>query len=341
MAREQLVRLTGVVSAPSTAPGPMGEAVVDKAFSHEPALLHETVRLLAVRSGGVYIDATVGEGGHASAVLQAAMPGGRLLGIDKDPEVIQRATARLRPYDGGFHLVQGSYAQLRDISFALGYESADGILLDLGFSSFHIERSDRGFSFAKDEPLDMRFDPQGELTASHIVNEYPQDDLANILHRFGEERRSRAIARAIVASRPIEGTSHLSRIISKGARVSPGKIHPATRTFQALRIAVNSELEALESGLEQAVKCLRPGGRLAVISYHSLEDRLVKSTFARESKDCVCPPRTPMCICGHSASVRLVNKRVIVPSEAEVQSNPRSRSARLRVAERIENAPSS
>ena len=341
MAREQLVKLTGVDTTPSTAPGPMGEAVVDKAFSHEPALLHETVRLLAVRSGGVYIDATVGEGGHASAVLQDAMPGGRLLGIDKDPEVIQRASVRLRPFDGAYRLAQGSYAQMRDIAFALGYEDADGILMDLGFSSFHLERSDRGFSFSKDEPLDMRFDPQGGLTAAQIVNEYPQDDLADILHQFGEERRARSIARAIIASRPIEGTAHLSRIVSKGTRVSSGRIHPATRTFQALRIAVNSELDDLETGLEQALKCLRIGGRLAVISYHSLEDRLVKSTFARESKDCICPPRTPMCVCGHSASVRLVNRRVAVPSQAEVQSNPRSRSARLRVAERIENAPSS
>ena len=341
MAREQLIRLNGGDTAPSTAPGPMEEAVVEKAFSHEPALLQETVRLLAVRSGGVYIDGTVGEGGHASAVLQRAMPGGRLLGIDKDPEVIQRAAVRLRPFDGAYRLVQGNYAQMRDIAFALGYEDTDGILLDLGFSSFHLEHSARGFSFAKDEPLDMRFAPQGELTASHIVNEYPQDDLAGILHRFGEERRARAIARAIVASRPIEGTAHLSRIVSKGTRGSPSRIHPATRTFQALRIAVNSELDDLEAGLMQALKCLRPGGRLGVISYHSLEDRLVKSAFARESKGCVCPPRTPMCICRHSASVRLVNKRVVVPFEAEVQSNPRSRSARLRVAERIENSPSS
>ena len=319
----------------------MGEAVVDKAFSHEPALLEETVRLLAVRSGGVYIDATVGEGGHASAVLQASMPGGRLLGIDKDPDIMERASARLRPYDGAYRLVQGSYAQVGDIAFALGYEDPDGILLDLGFSSFHIERSGRGFSFAKDEPLDMRFDPQGPVTAAHIVNEYPQDDLANILARFGEERRARAIARAIVSSRPVEGTAHLSRIVSKEARASSGKVHPATRTFQALRIAVNSELEALESGLEQALEILRPGGRLAVISYHSLEDRLVKSTFARESKDCICPPRTPICICGHSASVRLVTRRVVVPAKAEVQANPRSRSARLRVAERIESSLSS
>ena len=336
-----MVRLTGANPTLSTAPGPMGEAVVDKAFSHEPALLQETVRLLAVRSGGVYIDATVGEGGHASAVLQAAMPGGRLLGIDKDPEVIQAAGGRLRPYDGAFRLVQGSYAQIHDIAFALGFEDADGILLDLGFSSYHIERSERGFSFAKDEPLDMRFDPEGLLTAAHIVNEYHRDDLADILHRFGEERRSRAIARAVVAARPVEGTLHLSQIVSKVLRVLPGKIHPATRTFQALRIAVNSELDVLESSLEQAVTTLNPGGRLAVISYHSLEDRLVKSTFARESKDCICPPRIPMCICGHTASIRLVNKRVVVPSKTEIQANPRSRSARLRVAERIENSPSS
>ena len=335
-----MLRLTDAESASSTAPGPMGEAVVDKAFSHEPALLQETVRLLAVRSGGVYIDATVGEGGHASAVLQAAMPGGRLLGVDKDPQVIQRATSRLRPYDGAFHLVQGSYAQIRDIAFALGYAGADGILLDLGFSSYHIERSERGFSFAKDEPLDMRFDPDGPTTAAHIVNESSRDELADILHRFGEERRARAIARAIVAARPIEGTLHLSQIVSRGARVLPGKIHPATRTFQALRIAVNAELDVLESGLKQAVKSLKPGGRLAVISYHSLEDRMVKSTFGRESKDCICPPRIPMCVCTHAASIRLVNKRVIVPSKTEIQANPRSRSARLRVAERIEDSPS-
>ena len=336
-----MVRLTGANPALSTAPGPMGEAVLDKAFSHEPALLQETVRLLAVRSGGVYIDATVGEGGHASAVLQAAMPGGRLLGIDKDPEVIERAAHRLRPYDGAYRLVQGSYAQVHDIAYALGYEDADGILLDLGFSSFHIEQSMRGFSFSKDGPLDMRFDPSGELTAAHIVNEFPQGELADILHRFGEERRARSIARAIVKSRPVEGTLHLAQIVSRGVRALPGQIHPATRTFQALRVAVNAELDALETGLDQALRSLKPGGRLAVISYHSLEDRLVKSTFARESKDCICPPRIPMCICGHSASIRLVNKRVVVSSKAESQANPRSRSARLRVAEGIERSPSS
>lgn len=341
MGRQQLVRLTKPNPELSTAPGPMGEAVVDKAFSHEPALLQETVRLLAVRSGGVYIDATVGEGGHASAVLQAAMPGGRLLGIDKDPEVIQRAALRLRAYDGAYRLVQGSYAQVRDISYALGYADADGILLDLGFSSFHIEQSQRGFSFSKDEPLDMRFDPNGRLTAAHIVNERSQNELADILHRYGEERRARVIARAIVEARPVQGTLHLARIASRGVRALPGQIHPATRTFQALRIAVNAELDTLETGLQQALRSLKPGGRLAVISYHSLEDRLVKSTFARESKDCICPPRTPLCVCGHSASIRLVNKRVVVPSKAEVQANPRSRSARLRVAERIENSPSS
>ena len=314
---------------------------MDSPALHRPVMAAEALRHLDPRRDGVFLDATLGEGGHAAAILESSSPTGRVFGVDLDPRTLAFARQRLSPYGRRFDCVQGNYADMLSLAQAHGFVRVDGLIMDLGFSSRQVQQPGYGFSFLLDEPLDMRFDPDGPLTASYIVNEYPRDDLADILHRFGEERRARPIARAIVAARPIQGTLHLSEIVSKGARIIPGKIHPATRTFQALRIAVNAEIDGLESGLKQAVKSLKPGGRLAVISYHSLEDRMVKSTFARESKDCICPPRIPMCVCGHSASVRLVNKRVVVPSQAEGQSNPRSRSARLRVAERVENAPSS
>ena len=314
---------------------PRGETLVDDAFWHHPVLLLETVRYLAVRPGAVYIDCTVGEGGHASAVLQAAMPGGRLLGIDLDPAALSGTRRRLSQYEGSYTEARGSYSQLRDIAFALDFVGVDGVLMDLGLSSLQLQASGRGFSFQNDEPLDMRFNPDGSLTAGHIVNSYPADRLASILSRFGEERRSRAIARAIAQSRPIQSTRQLAELIEALSGGRRGRVHPATRTFQALRIAVNSELDNLPAGLEQAIGTLKPGGRLVVISYHSLEDRIAKETMAREARDCICPPAVPVCICGHVASLKLVSRRVITPSQEEVRVNPRSRSARLRVAERL------
>ncbi len=293
------------------------------------------------------MDATVGQGGHASAILQAAMPGGRLLGIDLDPDAREYALRRLQPYAGAAVLVAGSYTQMQDLAASRGFDSPDGILMDLGLSSAQLEGSGRGFSFLRDEPLDMRFDPESGPTAAEIVNNHSYEDLADLLYKYGEEPRARAIARAIVESRPLGGTAELAALVSgvrararagvrSGARGRRGgRIHPATRVFQALRLAVNSELEAIAEGLRQAVALVRPGGRIAVIAYHSLEDRIVKNAFQRESRACVCPPGAPVCACEHVPSLRVVTRKVVTPSWQEVTENPRSRSARLRVAQRL------
>jgi 16S rRNA (cytosine1402-N4)-methyltransferase len=230
--------------------------------------------------------------------------------------------------------MQASYVTLRQQLDALGWEQVDGILLDLGASSMQFDTQERGFSFLADGPLDMRFDPTNPLTAAQIVNEWPEAELANLLYRYGEEPASRRIARAIVSARPIQGTGNLAAVIE---RVQPrrGAHHPATQTFQALRIAVNGELEAVKQVLPLAVQALGPGGRLAVISFHSLEDRVVKEYFRLESRDCICPPKQPICTCGHKASVKEIARRPITPSEEEITQNPRARSAKLRVAEKL------
>ncbi|RME08288.1 MAG: 16S rRNA (cytosine(1402)-N(4))-methyltransferase RsmH, partial [Anaerolineae bacterium] len=231
-----------------------------------------------------------------------------------------------------------SYLTLPRQLQALGWESVDGILLDLGVSSMQLGDPRRGFSFREDGPLDMRFDPSADVTAAELVNTLPEEELADLIYRYGEERRSRRIARAIVASRPIESTRHLAEIIRRAVGSGRERIHPATRTFQALRIAVNRELEAVEQVLPLAVEALAPGGRLAVISFHSLEDRLVKQYFRQESRDCLCPPEQVVCTCDHLASLTLVSRGAIRPDEEEVSANPRARSARLRVAEKRQMA---
>jgi 16S rRNA (cytosine1402-N4)-methyltransferase len=230
--------------------------------------------------------------------------------------------------------VQGSYASLQEIATRQGFVGVHGILLDLGLSSLQLADQSRGFSFQVDAPLDMRYSPDREETAAHLVNQLSESDLADLLFRYGEEWQSRRIARAIVSARPIERTGRLATVVAR-AKGRRGRIHPATKTFQALRIAVNRELETLERGLPQAVSLLAAGGRLAVISFHSLEDRIVKRFFRRESRDCICPPEVPRCVCGHRATVRVLTRKPIRPSAREVEENPRSRSARMRVAERL------
>ena len=310
-------------------------APVEETFFHQPVLLPETVEYLAVRPGGAYIDCTVGEGGHASGILEAASPSGSLLGLDLDPDVLERARRRLQSFEGAATLVQGSYAQLSDVAKALGFPEADGILMDLGLSSYQLESAGRGFSFRRDEPLDMRFDPKATLTADRIVNEYSSEKLADVLFHCGEEPRARAIAAAMVRSRPLRSTGQLAALVATVSGGRRSRINPATRTFQALRIAVNGELDNLRVGLHEAIGLLKPGGRLAVISYHSLEDRIVKQTIAREARTCICPPRTPVCTCGHVRTIGVISKRVIKPAAEEIRHNPRSRSARMRVAERM------
>ncbi len=304
-------------------------------LAHIPVLLKETIEALAVQPGGRYVDCTLGGGGHAAAILERSAPGGQLLGIDADPRAIETARRNLKPYNGSALLVNDNFANLESICFRRDFYPVHGILFDLGLSSLQLEADNRGFSFQIDAPLDMRFNPEQTLTAGDIVNTYPEVELARLINSYGEEPLSRQVARCIVQERPIRSTRQLARLIENAVGSRRGKIHPATRTFQALRIAVNHELENLPLALEQAVRLLGFEGRLVVISYHSLEDRIVKQFMQRESKYCICPPSAPACVCGHKATLRLVHKRIITASPEEVRRNPRSRSARLRVAERI------
>lgn len=272
--------------------------------------------------------------------MEGSSPGGRLLGIDADPEALEIARRRLDPYGPAVTLVNDNFSRLEEICQAHGFAPVDGILLDLGLSSLQLDTAGRGFSFRMDAPLDMRFGPAQPATAADIVNGYPEEDLAAILRHYGEERHGRLIARRIVAARPIRTTRELASIIEHLPGVTPGRIHPATRTFQALRIAVNRELDSLQEVLRQAVRVLAGGGRLVVISYHSLEDRMVKQFMREESRGCTCPPEVPVCACHHTPTLRLVHRRPITPGAAEIAENPRSRSAKLRAAERVQ-APAS
>ena len=309
---------------------------------HRPVLYQEIIHALQPRRDALYVDATIGAGGHAWGLLHASAPNGRLLGLDVDPQALEMAYLKLAEFGERAILVRASYTTLGEQISALGWEAVDGILLDLGMSSMQVDTPERGFSFLAEAPLDMRFDPDNPVRAADLVNRLPESELADLLFKYGEERHSRQVARAILAARPLQTTVQLAQVVAKALRAGGrgGRrrgIHPATRTFQALRIAVNHELEAVEAVLPQAVAVLAPGGRLAVISFHSLEDRIVKQFFRRESQDCICPPQQPVCTCGHKASLREVVRHPIVPQAAEVESNPRSRSARLRVVEKLTN----
>jgi 16S rRNA (cytosine1402-N4)-methyltransferase len=303
---------------------------------HTPVMVGEVLLTLAVQPGGRYVDSTLGGGGHASAVLEAASPGGLLLGIDADPHALSVARAHLAPFGDAVVTVEGNFRDLGAICRAHGFAPVHGVLFDLGLSSMQLADEERGFSFQIDAPLDMRFSPQQSLTAADIVNTYPEQELAALLWHNGQERRSRAIARRIVRERPLSTTLELARVIQRAVGGSGRlRIHPATRTFQAIRIAVNAELENLTLALDQAIDLLGHGGRLVVISYHSLEDTIVKDFLRREAQDCTCPPDTPVCVCGHKATLRPVTRGALRPHADEVAMNPRSRSARLRAAERL------
>ena len=315
---------------------------------HEPVMLAQAIEGLAVRPGGRYVDATVGLGGHAEAILEAAQPGGLLLGIDLDPHALAAVRERLARFGAAVVLAQGSYREIAALCEEHGFghgseglgegsDGVDGVLFDLGLSTLQLEAPGRGFSFQRDEPLDMRMDPAGDRSAADIVNGSSEQEIAQLIREYGEERRARAIARAIVARRPINTTGELVSAVEQAVgRGRKRQIHPATLTFQALRIAVNQEIDNLVVALPAARGLLAgAGSRLVVIAFHSLEDRVVKQYFRHESTDCICPPRTPICVCGHSATLRRVTKRVRRPTEEEVARNPRARSARLRVAESI------
>ncbi len=303
-------------------------------LTHKPVLLAETIEYLAVATSGVYVDGTLGEGGHAQEILKASGPDGMVLGIDRDPRSLAVARQRLAGYGDRAALAHGSYADMQTITADLGISTVDGILLDLGFSSRQVDHAGYGLSFQRDEPLDMRYDLDGE-TAADIVNRSNEADLADVIFQYGEERRSRSIARAIVRNRPISTTGQLAEVVAQAVGGRRGGRHPATRTFQALRIAVNEELAQLEQGLAATAELLKSHGRLVVISYHSLEDRLVKSWMDLQMATCICPPDFPICVCEQQPKFRSIRRRVVRPSGYELTTNPRSRSARLRVAERI------
>lgn len=305
---------------------------------HQPVLYHEVLDALKPSPGFVYLDGTLGAGGHASGILTASAPDGRLLGLDVDPEALAIAHQRLFAFRDRTTITQASYRQAPEILKDLGWGPLHGILLDLGVSSMQIDQPERGFSFMKEGPLDMRFDQEYGLSAADLINTLSEKEIAEILWKFGEERYSRRIARSIVNARPIHTTQTLARVVADAVPGYTAHIHPATRTFQALRIATNKELETVVAALPELVKILARGGRIVVISFHSLEDRIVKRFFRRESKDCICPPEQPICTCDHNASLKVITKKPITASEKEIQENPRSSSAKLRVAEKIVEA---
>lgn len=299
-------------------------------------MVAEVLRYLSVQPGGRFVDCTVGGGGHSLAILEAAAPGGLLLGIDADAEALEIARAQLQPHTDSVLLSQANFRDLAAVCRKTNFIPVHGVLFDLGVSSYQLSAEGRGFSFQAEAPLDMRFGESQTVTADEIVNTYSERDLADLIWRYGEEPASRRIARAIVGARPLATTSELAAVIPRAAAGARRRIHPATRTFQALRIAVNDELNALTSALGQAIDVLGRGGRLVVIAFHSLEDRIVKQFMRRESRDCICPPEAPACTCGHRARLRLVTKGAARPSQEEVAVNRRSRSARLRAAEKLQ-----
>jgi len=309
---------------------------------HLPVLVEEVMSMLAPAPGSLQIDATVGGGGHTERILEATNPDGRLLGLDADGAAIARVDGRLRPRFGDrLVLRRANFRELRTVAPDAGFTSVDGLLFDLGLSSFQLADAQRGFGIRTGGPLDMRFDTSRGVPASELLATLDSRELTALFKRFGEEPQAARIARAIVAARagaPIETAEELAALVE---RVAPGnprirrRIHPATRVFQALRIAVNTELDALAEGLAAAVDLLRPGGRLVVLSYHSLEDRIVKRFFAAERRGCTCPPELPVCVCGRNPRLRLVTRPSLTPTAAEIAANPRARSARLRAAERL------
>jgi 16S rRNA (cytosine1402-N4)-methyltransferase len=308
-------------------------------LEHVPVLLREAVDLLAPRPGGVYVDGTLGAGGHAAEILRRSAPDGVVIGLDQDPEAVERCKASLAEFGDRAVIRRANYRDVPAVLAETGYETVDGVLLDLGVSWFHVKTPERGFSFMLDGPLDMRMDTGRPETAADLVNNLSRDELATIIREYGEERRAGAIARAIEkarAQRPITGTAQLAEIVSSVfPPYPPRRLHPATLTFQALRIAVNDELGALREGMDRIILLLKPGGRLAVIAFHSLEDRIVKQAFAAAAKGCVCPPKMPVCSCGRKPVLRVLTHRPMTAGPDETARNAAARSAKLRAAEKL------
>lgn len=307
-------------------------------FAHVTVLAREVAEFLSPGPGKRFLDGTVGGGGHSEELLIASGPDGQVIGLDRDDEALTASRERLRRFESRFVALQASFADAPDVLAGIGWQAVDGVVLDLGISSYQIDSSARGFSFRAKARLDMRMDRRQDLDAEQIVNGYGEAELEKIFRLFGEERHARRIARAIVTERkikPVETTEGLADLV---ARVKPSRRrdhHPATQVFQALRIAVNRELAELERFLENGYEILRPQGRMAIISFHSLEDRLVKTAFRKWSRSCLCPPRAMLCRCGWSQKVRPLTKKPVSPSALEIEANPRARSAKLRVVERV------
>jgi len=312
----------------------------DRSTYHSPVMLEEAIEALQCRPGGLYVDGTVGGAGHAYEILRRTSPDGRLIGFDLDEDALQEAGKRLAPFGGRAALIRGNFADAAVVLKERGIGEIDGALLDLGVSSHQLTSPERGFSFSSDSPLDMRMDRNQRMTAFTVVNSLPRGDLERILRQEGEETAARKIAGFIVERRrqaPIRTTRELAALV---AAAVPGyrrgqRIHPATKTFQAIRIHVNAELDSLEKAIPGIVAVLKPGGRLVIISFHSLEDRIVKQTFREFERGCTCPRQVPVCICGKKPLLRVLTRKPILPAEDEVSRNPRARSAKMRVAERI------
>ena len=314
-------------------------AEADQAYGHKPVLLDECLEALAIRPDGVYLDGTLGRAGHSLEILRRLTAGGRLIGLDRDGTALEAARVRLAEYADRVTLVHSNFSRLAEVLDDLHIDAVDGMLFDLGVSSPQLDDASRGFSYMQDAPLDMRMDTSAPLSAADIVNTWSQEELRRILFEYGEERYAPAIARAIVRARetaPVKTTLELVEIIKSAMPPAAlrEKQHPAKRSFQAIRIAVNGELDALPPMLRAAVDGLNPGGRLAVITFHSLEDRIVKRTLAELARGCVCPPEFPVCVCGKKPQVRLVTRKPVTAGGAELEENPRARSAKLRVAEK-------
>ena len=309
-------------------------------FKHEPVMLSQCIEGLNINPDGVYVDGTLGGGGHSSAICDMLSPAGTLIGTDADRDALEAAGQKLKDKKCRIHLVNSNYADIKDVLADLGIEKIDGALLDLGVSSFQLDNPQRGFSYMNDAPLDMRMDQDGGMTAKDVVNSYSQKELTSVISRYGEERWASRIAEFIVRSRkdkPIDSTGELVDIIKAAVPASARRTgpHPAKRTFQAIRIEVNDELGQLQRAVENFCDILSPGGRLCIITFHSLEDRIVKEIFSRRANPCTCPKEFPVCVCGKKADIKKVTGKPIIPSEEEVNRNPRARSAKLRIAEKI------
>ena len=309
-------------------------------FSHKSVLLEECMEALAIRPNGIYVDGTAGGAGHSSEIAKRLGEDGRLIALDQDETAVAVATERLARFGERARVVRSNFCELEAVCRELGIEQIDGLLLDLGVSSYQLDTAERGFSYQADAPLDMRMDIRNPLTARTVVNEYSEDRIRKILFEYGEERFSSRIASNIIRERekaPIETTGELVEIIKRSipAAARDGGHHPAKRSFQALRIEVNAELDVIAPAIRSAVRLLKPGGRIAIITFHSLEDRIVKQAFASLAEGCTCPKSFPVCVCGRRPEVKVISRKPILPSAEELEENPRSRSAKLRVAEKI------